>query len=477
MIWRQFTAAMDGNRCPVEAGAALFEHAVGSQATISNLGVIDTGKDVPLHCGSLAMAMGSPSPATPEPAKQSLYQCFQDTKNPRFQFREMPVHWRANRVFETCFQVRCTESIPDGTAIALRAGIGASRDVRITNNTSIFQDDIATFSDMRFIDTCGTGGRFFTVEADIHCKEDGRIEHARIDNVIKISVDGPRKRAAKSRRLSRHRRLLSEEETYSSIYNRRHSAPPLYDHSLDFSRQHALGMVGQSGLYPVARALPHSFRPVESQPVCRGAERPFNLQERDFDPLLTDSFLAGKFGLPLELDLLREDSSWLRGPMPDIGSDMSLLEDRSLWNPSAQLPSSFSPGPQNQKPTPTELPRSSSATLHNPTATYNVASCPISDGLRIVELSPPKGEAGTVCTAYITFAETNSGHELEFGLLFGRFAPEFMENIDVGADRVAVKFRVPPQHLSGGCEVSVQALLKHSGTISRSTTICQFSYI
>lgn len=86
---------------------------------------------------------------------------FVETSNPCILFRRLPSHWRANRAFEHSFQIRVTNnSVIDSAEVVLSAGIGEARDVRMKNNKAVFHNGLATFKDLRFMNTCGTGGKW-----------------------------------------------------------------------------------------------------------------------------------------------------------------------------------------------------------------------------------------------------------------------------------------------------------------------------
>lgn len=205
-------------------------------------------------------------------------------------------------------------------------------------------------------------------------------------------------------------------------------------------------------------AAPRSFRPVAGQSSFVDVE--------DFHPL-TDSLLAGRFALPPELEMI-QDESWLCSPLPteqDLSGVLADALESTQWTQPALSPLRANDAIRG--------PGEASAVLGScpaSTKTYPVADCPIADDLRLVELTPSRGAAGTLCVANITFKGIPQGSELEFGLLFGLHAPAFEDNIEIHTDHVKVKFRIPSQQVAGGCEVSVQAILKTHGQVSRSVS-------
>jgi len=102
----------------------------------------------------------------------------------------LPNHWRSNKSLPIGFKVFTFQEIPDGTIVSIRAGNDDNYCGELKNHTAIMKNQVANFSDLRFVGRSGRG-KSFTISIIINCIP---ALVATYNKAIKVTVDGPRTR-------------------------------------------------------------------------------------------------------------------------------------------------------------------------------------------------------------------------------------------------------------------------------------------
>ena len=87
------------------------------------------------------------------------------------------------------------QDVPDGTVVSIRAGNDENYCGELKNHTAIMKNQVANFSDLRFVGRSGRG-KSFTVYIIINCMPS---IVATYKKAIKVTVDGQREPRMKSR--------------------------------------------------------------------------------------------------------------------------------------------------------------------------------------------------------------------------------------------------------------------------------------
>jgi len=69
----------------------------------------------------------------------------------------LPEHWRINKALPAAFRVVALTAVADGTAVELAAGNDENMCGELVNSTAVMHDQIARFTDLRFISRSGRG--------------------------------------------------------------------------------------------------------------------------------------------------------------------------------------------------------------------------------------------------------------------------------------------------------------------------------
>lgn len=107
----------------------------------------------------------------------------------------LPNHWRSNKSLPVAFRVFSFQEVPDGTLVTVRAGNDENFCGELRNHTAVMKNQVAKFSDLRFVGRSGRG-KSFTVSITINTLP---CLMATYNKAIKVTVDGPREPRAKSR--------------------------------------------------------------------------------------------------------------------------------------------------------------------------------------------------------------------------------------------------------------------------------------
>lgn len=91
------------------------------------------------------------------------------TGSPYFLCTALPTHWRSNKSLPVAFRVVALGEIADGTVVAIRAGNDENYCCELRNHTAVMKNQVAKFSDLRFVGRSGRGwfSSFFIFEIKI----------------------------------------------------------------------------------------------------------------------------------------------------------------------------------------------------------------------------------------------------------------------------------------------------------------------
>ena len=81
------------------------------------------------------------------------------TGSPYFLCTALPTHWRSNKSLPVAFRVVALGEIADGTVVAIRAGNDENYCCELRNHTAVMKNQVAKFSDLRFVGRSGRGKR------------------------------------------------------------------------------------------------------------------------------------------------------------------------------------------------------------------------------------------------------------------------------------------------------------------------------
>ncbi|QQP36466.1 Uncharacterized protein FKW44_021584, partial [Caligus rogercresseyi] len=99
----------------------------------------------------------------------------------------LPNHWRSNKSLPVAFKVFSFQEVLDGTLVTIRAGNDDNYCGELRNHTAVMKNQVAKFSDLRFVGRSGRG-KSFTVSITINS-----MPHlvATYNKAIKVTVDVP----------------------------------------------------------------------------------------------------------------------------------------------------------------------------------------------------------------------------------------------------------------------------------------------
>lgn len=80
----------------------------------------------------------------------------------------LPDHWRINKALPAAFRVIALGAVADGTTVILGAGNEENLCGELINSTSVMRDQIARFSDLRFVSRSGRGSKRFMLDFKIN---------------------------------------------------------------------------------------------------------------------------------------------------------------------------------------------------------------------------------------------------------------------------------------------------------------------
>jgi len=142
--------------------------------------------------------MGETDVLMPEKVVESLLGESGDliqTGSPCILCTPLPQHWRSNKSLPSAFKVFTFQEVPDGTLVSVKCGNDDNWGGEIRNSTAVMKNQLAKFSDLRFVGRSGRG-KSFTITITIMTKP---MQVATYNKAIKVTVDGPREPRTKGR--------------------------------------------------------------------------------------------------------------------------------------------------------------------------------------------------------------------------------------------------------------------------------------
>jgi len=142
--------------------------------------------------------MGETDVLMPEKVVESLLGESGDliqTGSPCILCTPLPNHWRSNKSLPSAFKVFTFQEVPDGTLVSVKCGNDDNWGGEIRNCTAVMKNQLAKFSDLRFVGRSGRG-KSFTITITIMTKP---MQVATYNKAIKVTVDGPREPRTKGR--------------------------------------------------------------------------------------------------------------------------------------------------------------------------------------------------------------------------------------------------------------------------------------
>ncbi|KAK0425683.1 hypothetical protein QR680_009322 [Steinernema hermaphroditum] len=120
---------------------------------------------------------------------------FQCTESPNFLCSTLPSHWRSNKSLPAPFVVVAIGFVPNGTRVTIAAGNEENSCAEVKNNEAEMKDQVAKFSDLRFLGKSGRGKNFH-LTITVHTEPP---QVAVVSKIIKVTVDGPREQRTANR--------------------------------------------------------------------------------------------------------------------------------------------------------------------------------------------------------------------------------------------------------------------------------------
>lgn len=79
------------------------------------------------------------------------------TGSPNIVCTLLPSHWRSNKSLPSAFKVVVLSEISDGTVVTVKAGNDENCSAELRNNSAYTKNQVAKFSDLRFVGRSGRG--------------------------------------------------------------------------------------------------------------------------------------------------------------------------------------------------------------------------------------------------------------------------------------------------------------------------------
>ncbi|XP_041351797.1 uncharacterized protein LOC121370556 isoform X2 [Gigantopelta aegis] len=117
------------------------------------------------------------------------------TGSPNFVCSVLPSHWRSNKTLPVAFKVVALGDVKDGTKVCVSAGNDDNYCAELRNFTAYMKNQVAKFSDLRFVGRSGRG-KSFALTITVSCNPP---EVAVYQKAIKVTVDGPREPRSKTK--------------------------------------------------------------------------------------------------------------------------------------------------------------------------------------------------------------------------------------------------------------------------------------
>lgn len=117
------------------------------------------------------------------------------TGSPNFVCSVLPPHWRSNKTLPVAFKVVSLGEVKDGTKVTISAGNDENFCAELRNAVAYMKNQVAKFSDLRFVGRSGRG-KSFTLVISVYTNPP---QVCTYQKAIKVTVDGPREPRSKTR--------------------------------------------------------------------------------------------------------------------------------------------------------------------------------------------------------------------------------------------------------------------------------------
>lgn len=82
------------------------------------------------------------------------------TGSPTILCSPLPSHWRSNKPLPVAFKVVALNEVPDNTLVTISAGNNENFSGEVRNCTALMKNQVAEFTDLRFVGRSGRGNEF-----------------------------------------------------------------------------------------------------------------------------------------------------------------------------------------------------------------------------------------------------------------------------------------------------------------------------
>ncbi|CAI9742187.1 runt-related transcription factor 2-like [Octopus vulgaris] len=110
------------------------------------------------------------------------------TGSPNFVCSVLPAHWRSNKTLPVAFKVVALGEVKDGTKVTIAAGNDENFCAELRNSVAYMKNQVAKFSDLRFVGRSGRG-KSFSLVISVNTNPP---QVCTYQKAIKVTVDGPR---------------------------------------------------------------------------------------------------------------------------------------------------------------------------------------------------------------------------------------------------------------------------------------------
>lgn len=125
------------------------------------------------------------------------------TGSPNFVCSVLPPHWRSNKTLPVAFKVVSLGEVKDGTKVTIAAGNDENFCAELRNAVAYMKNQVAKFSDLRFVGRSGRG-KSFTLVISVYTNPP---QVCTYQKAIKVTVDGPREPRSKTKLRTDDRRI------------------------------------------------------------------------------------------------------------------------------------------------------------------------------------------------------------------------------------------------------------------------------
>lgn len=125
------------------------------------------------------------------------------TGSPNFVCSILPPHWRSNKTLPVAFKVVALGEVKDGTKVTISAGNDENFCAELRNAVAYMKNQVAKFSDLRFVGRSGRG-KSFSIVISVYTNPP---QVCTYQKAIKVTVDGPREPRSKTKLRTDDRRI------------------------------------------------------------------------------------------------------------------------------------------------------------------------------------------------------------------------------------------------------------------------------